>query len=621
MKKIFAIVAILLLTGLLLACSGGADAPATTTGVTNAPPPADLNLYVEGATEYKIVRGQRSSNGVKSIMADLHQAFKEQFGVAPNVSDDWVKDEALLKEDACEILLGDTNRLESIELKKKLPAGHSYAIATEGKRVVIVASSEAVLAKAVEVFVQDYVKTGAQGKNFTLQGGISVIETLTDFVRPGWELACPSPLTGSLQKGYYNAGSGLKDDVTRESNEFSRMQLVTDITEAEYTEYLEQVKAAGYTQILDNKIEKNLFAEFTKDGLSYHVTYLPKDKQMRVTEDRAGVPLSEFAYDTKGEKQTQIYQYGLYYDPNNEVTSTTVNCGMMYIVRLSDNSLVLVDGGHLHQSSNEAVEGLMAFLHQITGTEKGEKMRVAAWYATHAHGDHVTMMAKICKRYHDELDLERVMYSFPSYQVRSSGYDSNTTTAKAMIRRYYPEVKFLKLHTGQSFNLSDMGVEVLYTHEDAIGVTQFENARKEDGVVKFDFTDYNSSSAVVRFHIDGKSFLLLGDISTEAEKVIVRNFSAQTMKSDVVQAAHHCFNYLNTLYPMIEAPVVFMPQSESSCRRSENLPKLNSILKYVVDDQIYYEAAGTYGFAIVDGEITLIHESAVVGTVYDFSGI
>ena len=57
MKKIFAIVAILLLTGLLLACSGGADAPATTTGVTNAPPPADLNLYVEGATEYKIVRG------------------------------------------------------------------------------------------------------------------------------------------------------------------------------------------------------------------------------------------------------------------------------------------------------------------------------------------------------------------------------------------------------------------------------------------------------------------------------------------------------------------------------------------------------------------------------------
>lgn len=621
MKKLFSIIALMLLAGMMLACNGQTDKPATTTAETEAPPPPDLQIYAGGQTEYKIIRGQRSSKGVKTIMADLYQAFKQKLGVGPIVSDDWVKDQSMLQEDTCEILLGDTNRPDSIELKKTLPAGNSYTIATRGKRVIIVASSEAVLAKAVETFVQEFISANAQGGSFTMQGEITITKTLTDFVRPGWELSCPSPLTGGLLKGYYNAGSGLADDVNRESNEFSRMQVITDVTADDYTAYLEQFKEAGYVQVLGNTIGKNLFAEFAKDGLTYHIAYMVKDEQIRVTEDRAGVSLAEFAYDTKGDKQTQIYQYGLYYDPNNQVTDKTVNCGMMYIVRLSDNSLVLVDGGHLTQSSTEAVEGLMAFLHQLTGTEKGEKMRIAAWYATHAHGDHVTMMAKLCNRYHDELDLERVMYSFPSYQVRSSGYDSNTTTAKAMIRRYYPDVKFLKLHTGQQFNLSDLGVEVLYTHEDAIGATQFDNALKGEGVVKFDFTDYNSSSTVLRFNIDGKSILLLGDISTEAEKVMAKNFSAEVWKSDVVQAAHHCFNYLNTLYPMIEAPIVFMPQSESACHRSENLPKLNSILKYVADDQIYYEAAGTYGFAVVDGKLTLIHESPVVGGEYDFSGI
>ena len=450
-----------------------------------------------------------------------------------------------------------------------------------------------------------------------MQGEISTIPT----VNSDWVLACPSPNSGTLLKGYYNAGSGLADDTVEETNEFSRMQVVTDITEADYTAYLTEWKAAGFVQILENTVSMNRYAEFFKDGLVYHVAYMDNAKQLRVTEDRAGVPLSAFSYDTVGDKQTQIYQYGLYYDPENLVTDKTVNCGMLYIIRLSDNSLVLVDGGHLTQSSDATVKALMAFLHELTGTQAGEKMRIAAWYATHAHGDHVTMMAKLCNRCHDELVLERVMYSFPSYQVRSKGYDDNTTTAKAMIRKYYPEVKFLKLHSGQKFNLSDLGIEVLYTHEDAVGEVQFANALESGECVKFDLRDYNSCSSVIRFNIDGKTVLLLGDISTEAERAMTANLPASVWKSDVVQAAHHCFNYLNTLYPMIAAPVVFMPNSSYACHRAENLPRLESILKHVENDQIYYESAATYGFAVIGGKFALIHESPMIGSEYDFSGV
>ena len=138
------------------------------------------------------------------------------------------------------------------------------------------------------------------------------------------------------------------------------------------------------------------------------------------------------------------------------------------------------------------MEGLIAFLHEITGTNAGDTIRIAVWYMTHAHGDHVTVMAKLCNRYHDEIALERVMYNIPSYQVRSAGYDENTTTVKSMIRKYYPEAKFLKLHTGQQFSLSDVGVEVLYTHEDAVGTKQFEAAPDNGGVVKLDISDYRA---------------------------------------------------------------------------------------------------------------------------------
>lgn len=99
------------------------------------------------------------------------------------------------------------------------------------------------------------------------------------------------------------------------------------------------------------------------------------------------------------------------------------------------------------------------------------------------------------------------------------------------------------------------------------------------------------------------------------------NFPASVWKSDMVQAAHHCFNYLRVLYPMIDAPMVLMPNSYNACHRPENLPKLEIILNHVVNDQIYYESAATYGFAVIDGKFTLIHESPMIGSEYDFSGV
>ena len=416
--------------------------------------------------------------------------------------------------------------------------------------------------------------------------------------REGWMLSCPAPQNGSLAKGIYYSGAGLGDDTEKEADECSRMHLLKEVTTNDFDAYVADLQAAGYALAMENTIGKNKYANLTKDGIGYYIGFTYNTNEMRVSEDRAGVSVAEFAYDTKGEGQTQVYQFVL---PEE-------NLGMCYVIRLSDNRLVLVDGSHCKTAFQAAVDDLMSFLHKITNTKAGEKVKIAAWWLTHAHDDHVTMAGKLLEYYRQEIELERVMYNFPSYQVKSNGYDLMPIYTKAVLRRFHPHVKFLKLHTGQSFSLSDVKVEVLYTQEDIVVYSHYEAAAVLGTNVPLEITDFNSTSSVLRFTIDGKTFILLGDISYDAENTMVRHQDPSLFKSDMMQAAHHCYNYLNTLYPLIDAPIVLMPNSRPACERSDNARKLASILRHVKNDQIYYETEGTYGFAVVDGEFRKIYE-------------
>ena len=432
-----------------------------------------------------------------------------------------------------------------------------------------------------------------------------------NFQENGWALSCPAPTRGTIANGYYNSGSGLADDTVTETDEFSVMQIISEANKGDFASYTKQFEDAGYSKILDNVIGNNLYREYTDGKKVWHVSFIAHKGEIRVTEDVCGVPLSDFAYKAGGNKQTAVYQYGLYYDPENNVTDRTVNCGMFYVVRLCDNSLILVDAGHIFQASDKTVENMLAFLHEITGTKDGEKITVAAWYITHAHGDHVSSTAKLFNRYHDQIDLKGVMYNFPSYQVRSRGYDGLTTTAKEIVRRLYPDVRFLKLHSGMRFGMAGTEIEVLYTHEDAVGV---------ETEMTYNFRDYNCTSTVIRLHFDGRSVMLLGDISGAAEEVIVQNFDKSVLKSDVVQVAHHCFNLLESIYGLVSAPMAFMPNSYYGCHHPSNIAKLDKVLEYVENDQIYYESGSTVGIAVVDGKMQVIYDQPSFAEEYDFSG-
>ncbi len=422
-----------------------------------------------------------------------------------------------------------------------------------------------------------------------------------------WIFSIPKPDAGVLADGYYNAGPMLECDRDGFTDEDSKMQIVTGVNSRDFFRYIKELQSQGCVKTGANKIGKNRFADF----YPYHIAYFAGRSEICVTEDLTSSPLDTFGYSAKGGMRTTVYQYGLYYDKQNQCTATTVNCGMLYLVRLSDGSIVFMDGGHILQWNDEAAEALWQFILKITGVKDGEKVRIVAYYMTHAHDDHANGFTKLLTRHGDRIVVERVMFNTPSYQIKG-GYSESVFDMKKTVAEKYPNAKLLKVHSGQKFTLSDAEFEFLYTHEDAV---------EKDNITAFPFGDFNCTSSILRLTVDGKTIMFLGDTSVETEKLMERTYTRDEWKSDMVQVAHHCFNYLRTLYDWIDAPIAMLPNSFFGGHTPENTPKLADVLAHLsTPDNIYYEGEATYGFAVVDGVWKKVEEYPLIGGEYDNSG-
>ena len=419
-----------------------------------------------------------------------------------------------------------------------------------------------------------------------------------------WILNCPPPDGGKVTPGYYNAGTLLADERQGPTDEDCRVQIVTDATEDDFWAYREKLAGLGLTE---HQIGWDRFLSFTLDGRCYQVGWFPKRGQLRIIEDPASVPVDQFGYKCTGDKQTVLYQYGLYYDPDNNMTERTANCGMLYIIRLSDNSLFMIDGGLCRQWNEEASDGLWQFLQKITG---GNKIRISGWYFTHTHADHIDGCVKLLNRHHEDIQLERIIWNLPHYDVLGS-YEDSAFLLKDIVARWYPDILALKPHTGQRFHLADMEIEVLFSHEDG---------PEPENIARFPFRDGNCMSGILRLTIGGKTLMLLGDTNIETEALLARTSAPAQWKADLVQVAHHCFNSLDMLYEWIAAPAAIVPNSWGGAHQPENEPKLQAVLKYIEDGKIWYEGGGTDGLVPTeDGWVHLEHYD-LIGGEYDFSG-
>lgn len=401
----------------------------------------------------------------------------------------------------------------------------------------------------------------------------------------------------------YNAGPGLLSDRFATTVEDSLMKVIAGTTAEKLEAYTKVLEENGYKQVSKNTLDGDTYYTYEKYGKLFYLYHNAKVKETRIIVDNASDKLSKIEANhipIAGEKN-EFYQYSLNYDLANKAgydpvvytENTSQNCGMLYMIKLADNSVIVVDGGGDKQSTAKSRAGLMKFLREITNTPEGEKVKIATWFFSHAHGDHVRLAADFIDEYYAEIDLVSVTYNFPSYQVVGSGYDDNTFLLKEKLALRFPDTLYHKLHTGEVLHMAGVTIDVLFTHEDAVSAA----GSSEIG-------DFNSTSTVLKITIDGMSIMLLGDISDVAENTIVAMHTPAYIKSDMVQATHHGFNFLNKLYPMINAKIAVFPQSafyvKDPNNGQSNLYKYQQIMTYSSEE--YFAHKYTYKFTVVNGE-------------------
>ena len=414
--------------------------------------------------------------------------------------------------------------------------------------------------------------------------------------------------------GIYNCGPGLMSDKNGITEEDSYMVVISSTTAEKLVEYTEMLPTYGYRLISQNTLDGDTYYTYLKAGALLYLYHSSKVKETRIIADNSSTLLSKINYEyTKEEGDTtEFYQYSINYtsvdkedyDPVTYTEASSLDCGMMYIIKLPDNKIVMIDGGHRAQVSAKARAELLKFLRQITGKSENEKVDIAMWYFTHAHGDHVSAASDFIAEYHDKINLESVAFNFPSYQVLSDNYDDNTFTLKQNINTYFPEVPFHKLHTGEVVSLAGVTFEVIYTHEDAVAAASsgWLGGSKPGGTTEI--SSFNDSSTVVRITMDGKTIMMLGDVDSKAQTVINAFHNSSYLKTDVVQAAHHGYNNVSTLYGYIKAEIGLFPNSMYSAKEADTSwftgNAYSQIMKYATEE--YFAHKYTYKFVVEDGK-------------------
>ena len=133
------------------------------------------------------------------------------------------------------------------------------------------------------------------------------------------------------------------------------------------------------------------------------------------------------------------------------------DCGMGYVLRLSDGKFVIIDGNMGEEDEPERLYDL------LVAQSEGRAPAIAAWFITHPHADHFGCFVKFCQSYSNRVTVERVLYHFPRPGVFGAGA-SDTTSFFEVLSHLNAEI--ITPHTGDTFDFADAHFEVIFTCED-----------------------------------------------------------------------------------------------------------------------------------------------------------
>lgn len=218
-------------------------------------------------------------------------------------------------------------------------------------------------------------------------------------------------------------------------------------------------------------------------------------------------------------------------------SSTEIN-GMTYVIRLSDGSFVVIDGGYKQEAQT-----LYDLLCRLNGS--ADNIHIRAWLISHSHGDHYQAFNQFSKDLANKVRLDYFIYSPISGAKNQDSYLNGS--APADVARF-AGARMCGVHTGMVLDLGCLELQILVAPEQIFKTNAPE--------------DFNESSIVCRAVNDDGSIIFLADSGINAANWMMKTYG-DALKSDMVQVAHHgCETTPAELYDMIAANTLFWPCSE-----------------------------------------------------------
>ncbi|MBE6568977.1 MAG: hypothetical protein E7658_02005 [Ruminococcaceae bacterium] len=560
----------LLTAGLLLCgCQGNQPADETDAGETEVQAVTDLVIAENGQSAYTVVLPDRCSDTASAAGTKIWKTFTETYNTEIGLANDWVADPAEIPVGTPEILIGDTNRPETAAVKAEL-GEDLYRVAIENNRIVIVATHDRFLDQALNALLEN-IAADDTGR-YALPGDLLLT------ARNDWPLAGVPVYDGGLT---YNVTFAEPFGFAKENP--SLLLGITDTNADEFAAYVEKLQNDGFTAVQRADWGGVTAYQCDKADTSVYTYFTAYDNTVRIILDNSqSVSPEEFGYTYEAaEGETNdVFLYGMQAPIYDEANQEISGVGQFMFIKLADNSLIIIDGGHKQQPN---AEEFLRVAREMTGTPEGEKIRIACWFITHRHSDHIWGAERILKDHADQFTLERVMHN------HRNGADFDFS-------EYYQDVLYHAPRTGETLQFGNLTMEVLYTHEDLL----------DPQYMTYTSDEYNDSGTVLKIHFDGKICMILGDIDQSAAKIIRQMYTEEQLKADVVQIAHHGLNAIPDLYNIMDAKIALVPAQEWYFNGKAAYSTVNK-----VNDE-WYCSDNTVGVRVIDGEAQVFYTSPAV---------
>lgn len=152
----------------LFGCAApGAAGSETTLPETLTPetePPVQLKTIIaDGKTEYTVIRGDRASDSDIQCAVRVREAIISATGAKPSMGDDWVRNVEDIPAAAAEIVIGATNRPQTVAAKTADLRARDWGIYFTDDRLTIVGGCDEATSDAADYFIANYLETAKDG--------------------------------------------------------------------------------------------------------------------------------------------------------------------------------------------------------------------------------------------------------------------------------------------------------------------------------------------------------------------------------------------------------------------------------------------------------------------------